>query len=94
MNLENYFAIIITFFYSIWWIITFVGFIPTMKDLWNKKPSANISTYVVWTITTFFTSLYAIFILKDLVFIIVVNLQLLACLLVLILRIRLKYISK
>jgi len=65
-----------------------------MKDLWNKKPSANISTYVVWTITTFFTSLYAIFILKDLVFIIVVNLQLLACLLVLILRIRLKYISK
>lgn len=62
-----------------------------MRDLWNKKPSANITTYIVRTATTLFTSLYGIFILKDMIFIVVINLQLLACLLVLILRIRLKY---
>lgn len=81
----------LTFLYWIWWIVTFAWFIPTMIDLWNKKPSANIVTYIVWTTTTFITSLYGLFILKNLVFNIVINLQLLACLTVLILRIRLKY---
>ena len=93
-NMENYFITALTFLYSIGGIVTFLGFFPTMKDLWQKKPSANTSTYIVWTITTFFTSLYGIFILKDLVFIAVINLQLLACLIVLILRIRLTYIQK
>jgi hypothetical protein len=89
--MEQYFIYILTFLYSIWGVVTFIWFVPTMKDLLNRKPSANITTYIVWTITTFFTSLYGIFILKDLVFIIVINLQLLACLIVLILRIRLNY---
>ncbi len=88
--MESYFITILTFLYSIGWIITFLGFFPTMKDLRQEKPSANISTYLIRTTTTLLTSLYWIFVLKDLVFIIVINLQLLACLLVLILRIRLK----
>lgn len=84
------FVTIITFLYSIGGIVTFSGFIPTMKDLWNNKPSANVHTYYIWTLTTFFTSLYAIFVVKDLVFSIVINLQLIACLIVLILALRLK----
>lgn len=91
--MENYFIIILTFLYSIGWIVTFLWFLPTMRDLYNKKPSANISTYIVWWITTFITSLYGIFILKDLVFIIVINLQLLATIMVLVLRVRLSLLK-
>lgn len=78
--------------YGICGIITFAGFIPTMIDLWKKKPSANISTYIVWTTTMFFTTLYAFFINGDLMFIGVAGAQLLACFIVLILRIRLNHI--
>lgn len=92
--MEKYFIITLTFIYGIGGIVTFLGFIPTMKDLWQNKPSANISTYIIWTLTTFFTSLYAIFIIKDIAFIVVINLQLLACLIVLVLRWRLKYLTK
>ena len=84
---------LLTLIYGVCGIVTFVGFIPTMTDLWNKKPSANIPTYITWTTTMFFTTLYAVFINKDLVFIGVAGAQLLACLIVLILRIRLKYIK-
>ncbi|HLD08012.1 MAG TPA: hypothetical protein VJB60_03025 [Candidatus Peribacterales bacterium] len=70
-------------------IVTFLGFIPTIRDLWHRKPSANIATYWAWTTTTFITSLYGFFILHNLVFNIVINLQLLACVIVLILRLRL-----
>jgi len=92
--MEKYFIYTITFFYSIGGLVTFAGFFPTMKDLWKGKPSANIYTYIIWTATTFFTSLYAIFVVKDLVFSLVVNLQLAACLIVLILRMRLKIKKK
>ena len=88
------FIYILTTIYAICGIVTFAGFIPTMIDLWKKKPSANISTYIIWTTTMFFTTLYALFINKDLVFIGVASAQLLACLAVLLLRIRLNYIAK
>jgi hypothetical protein len=48
-------------------------------------------TYIVWTSTTIVTSLYWLFILQNLIFNIVINLQVLACLIILILRLRLKY---
>lgn len=86
--------IVIVSLYSLGGIMTFIGFIPTMLDLWSGKPSANISTYLVWTATTLFTSLYALFVVKDMVFIVVINLQLLACILVLCFRIRLGYMKK
>ena len=75
-------------------IITFLGFIPTMNDILKKKPSANITTYIIRTSTTAVTSLYGLFILWDLVFNIVINLQLFACLTILFLRIRLRYIAE
>lgn len=83
---------LLTLIYGICGIVTFAGFIPTMIDLWKKKPSANIPTYITWTTTMFFTTLYAVFINKDLVFIGVASAQLFACFIVLVLRIRLKYI--
>ena len=74
--------------------MTFTGFFPTMKDLWRGKPSANIYTYIIWALTTFITALYAMFVVKDLVFSVVINLQLAACLIVLILSLRLKLKKK
>ncbi len=88
--MKEYFLYILTFLYGIGGIITFSGFFPTIKDLLHKKPSANINTYAIWTTTTFVTSLYGFFILQNLIFNIVINLQLAACLTVLILRLRLK----
>jgi len=85
---------IITFLYSIGGIASFVGFFPTMKDLWKGKPSANVHTYFIWALTAFVTSLYAIFVVKDLVFSLVINLQLAACIIVLLLRLRLKLKKK
>ncbi len=92
--MEQYFIYTLTFLYSIGGLVTFAGFFPTMKDLWKGKPSANVYTYTIWTSTTFITSLYAIFVVKDLVFSLVINLQLAACLTVLILRLRLKLKNK
>ena len=85
------FITVLTAVYSVAGIITFLGFMPTMKDLWYQKPSANVQTYIVWTFTTLVTSLYGFFILQDLVFNVVINLQLLACVIVLFLRIRLSF---
>ena len=83
------FLTILTVLYGVGGIVTFAGFFPTIRDLWLKKPSANIWTYVIWSTTTFLTSLYGLFILKNVVFDIVINLQLIACVVVLVLRVRL-----
>jgi len=85
---------ILTFLYGLGGIITFIGYFPTIKDLWNKKASANVHTYLIWTITMFVTSLYGFFIIKDLIFILVVNLQFTACAFILILSLKLKYLKK
>ena len=92
--MEQSFIYIITFLYSIGGLVTFAGFFPTMRDLWKGYPSANINTYIIWGLTTFVTSLYAIFVVKDLVFSLVITLQLAACIIVLILRLRLKIKKK
>jgi len=81
---------VLTVLYGISGLVTFAGFFPTMIDLWKGKPSANISTYIVWTVTTLTASVYGFFVFNDLMFNIIINLQLLACIIVLILRIRLK----
>lgn len=84
----------ITFLYGLGGIATFVGFFSTIIDLWRGKPSANIATYWTWTATTFITSLYGFFILQNLIFNIVINLQLCACVTVLALRINLAMTSR
>ena len=92
MNIS--FFSVLTFFYAMGGIITFIGFVPTIVDLWKKKPSANITTYLLWIFTASITLLYGIFILKDRVFIIMNSLQLLAFTIILVLSIRLRFATK
>ncbi|TSC58106.1 MAG: hypothetical protein Greene041619_795 [Candidatus Peregrinibacteria bacterium Greene0416_19] len=85
----TYFLSALAVAYGMGGIVTFIGFFPTIRDLWRGKPSANFMTYVIWTATTFITSVYGFFILKNLLFDVVINLQLAACIIILILRMRL-----
>ncbi len=87
--MQQTFLTILTVLYGASGIVTSAEFFPTILDLWGRKPSANASTYWIWTTTTLLTSLYAIFVVRDLVFSIVINFQLAACLITLILRLRL-----
>lgn len=71
-------------------LLTLVAYFPTMRDLHrHKKPSANISTYALWAISSGVGVLYGIFILKDTLFVIVTTAIFLANTLVLLLRLRL-----
>lgn len=92
--MNEFFINIITFFYGISGIISFIAYFPTIKDLLNEKASSNISTYFIWTFTTGIASLYGLLVLNNLMFNIVINLQFLACLIVLLLSIRLKINKK
>jgi hypothetical protein len=72
-------------------IIAFIAYFPTIKDIYyNKKACANISSYVLWTVTGCISFLYSLFILPDLLFRFVTGLNLIACMIVLILSIKLK----
>jgi hypothetical protein len=92
--MNDLFIKLLTVAYGAGGIVTFLGFMPTVRDLWNKKPSANTWTYIIWTTTTVLTSLYGFFVLQNLIFNIVINLQLAACTIVLILRVRLAIQTK
>ena len=87
--MQQTFLTVLTVLYAGSGIVTFAGFFPTIRDLWNKKPSANALTYFTWATTTLLTGLYAMFVVRDLVFSIVISLQLLACVIILALRLRL-----
>ncbi len=71
-------------------VIGTIAYWPTIKDVYSHKPSANVSSYLVWTLTTIITFLYAIFILPDPFFIFVSATNFVACTLILILRLRIK----
>jgi len=82
---------ILTISYAATGVIGLVGYWPTIKDLYHhNKPSANISSYLLWSSTGGISFLYAIFILQDLLLRIVSGMNFTACLIVLILSIRLK----
>ena len=81
----------LTISYAVVGVVGFIAYWPTIKDLYHhKKPSANIVSYMIWTITTGIAFLYSLFILPDLLFRIVSGINFGACALVLFLRIRLK----
>ena len=71
-------------------VIGLFAYWPTIKDLYRKKPSANIMSYVLWTLTSGIGFLYSIFILPDLLLRIIYGLNLGSCATVLILTIGLK----
>ncbi len=83
---------IIIFAYACTAVIATVGYIPTIKDLWlHKKKSANITSYVIWTVSSAISFLYAFFILPDLLFQIVSGLGFFSCAVILVLSLVLKY---
>ena len=71
-------------------VIGIIAYWPTIKDLYYKKPSANINSYALWTATSGIAFLYSLFILPDLLFRIVSGLNFGACALVLLLSINLR----
>ena len=71
-------------------IVGVVAYWPTIKDLWNKRPSANSRSCFVWVGTNGVTWLYGLFILKDIPFIFISSLYLIANTTVLFLRLRIK----
>ena len=85
---------IFTLLYSITGVIGFTAFFPTITDLLKGNPSANVRTYLVWSIITIFSFLYGLFVLKNFMFNLVIGSQLIGYMAVLILRLRLEYLKK
>lgn len=81
---------ILTISYGRAGIVSIIAYWPTIKDLYHKKASANISSYILWIIATGIAFLYSLFILPDLLFMLVSGMNFGACILVLFLRLRLK----
>jgi len=72
-------------------VIGVIAYWPTIKDLHvHKKPSANMASYGLWTLTTGITFLYSVFILPNPLFIFVSVMNFLMCALVLFLSVILK----
>ena len=89
--MTNFFSQLLIIAYACVGIIVAIGYLPTIKDLWiHKKKSANITSYIIWTITTGIAFLYSLFILPDLLFRIVSGLNFVCCSVILLLSIRLK----
>lgn len=78
------------FAYACVGVFAAIGYWPTIRDLYHhKKPSANITSYILWTATSGIAFLYSIFILPDLLFRIVSGINFLSCGTILILSISL-----
>ncbi len=89
--MQELFLQLLRFAYGAVGLITFIAYFPTIKDLYvYKKPSANISSYILWTTTSGIALLYGLFILSDMLFISVSAVSFFACAIVLVLSIRLK----
>lgn len=72
-------------------VVDILAYLPTIKDLYkHKKPSANVTSYWLWTTTTGTGFLYSLFILPDLLFRLVSGAMFLSNLLILVLIIRLQ----
>ena len=71
-------------------VIGIIAYWPTIRDLYRKKPSANINSYILWTATSGIGFLYSLFILSDLLLRIISGLYLGANALVLLLGIKLR----
>lgn len=72
-------------------ILALIGYWPTIKDLYyNKVPSANLSSYIIWTICSGTAFLYSIFVLQDILFRFVSGTGFLACTVILVLILSLR----
>jgi hypothetical protein len=81
----------LSFAYAGGGLICLIAYYPTIRDLYFRgKASANTATYFLWTLTSFISFLYSLFILSDQLFRTMALLNLGACILVLFLSIRLR----
>ncbi|MFA5173728.1 MAG: hypothetical protein WC438_00940 [Candidatus Pacearchaeota archaeon] len=87
----NLLLTIISFLYAGTGIVAIIGYLPTIKDLLYKKQSANINSYVIWSIVSTITFLYALLVISDLLLELITGLILISNVLILILTLRLKY---
>jgi len=77
--------------YGLVGIVTLIAYVPTIKDLCiHKKPSANITSYAIWTVTSGISFMYGLFILQDFLFKMVSGIGFGACATVLVLSLMLK----
>ncbi len=90
--MEGIFLQLMTIAYASVGVLSKIGYWPTIKDLyWHKKPSANINTYALWTMTTAVVLLYAALIIDNFWFRVVAVLDFMFCLTILSLSLHLKY---
>ena len=85
----NLILIIISFLYAGTGIIAIVGYVPTIKDLLRKKKSANIHSYIIWTLCSGVSFLYALLVISDLLLEIMTGLNFASCAIILLLALRL-----
>lgn len=77
--------------YGLTGVVGVLAYWPTIVDLYHhKKPSANVSSYLLWTLTGAIAFLYSLFILPDLLFQIVSGLNFFCCALIFFLAIGLR----
>ncbi|MCX6758321.1 MAG: hypothetical protein NTX14_01275 [Candidatus Nealsonbacteria bacterium] len=77
--------------YGVTGFVALLAYFPTMVDLYvHKKPSANIVSYVIWTVVSGIAFLYGLFILNDFLFRMVSGIEFGACAIVLFLSLRLR----
>jgi len=75
-------------------VVAALAYLPTIRDLFQRKLSANVASYSLWTTTSGVTFLYSLFILPDFLFRIVSGVNFGSCAVVLLLCANLKYRGK
>jgi hypothetical protein len=89
--MKEVFLQVVVFAYAIVGVIGLVGYWPTIKDLhFHKKASANLTSYLIWSLASGIGFLYSMVILPDLLLRLVSGLNFGACALILLLTINLK----
>lgn len=86
----NLITTIISFLYAITGIVVFFGYLPTIRDLSKKKKSANIHSYLIWTVCAGISFLYALIVISDFLLELMTGLNFLACATILVMAIKLK----
>ncbi len=81
---------IITVLYAGTGVVAAIGYLPTLRDLFNHVKSANVNSYLIWTCTSLVAFLYATLIISDLLLEIVTGVNLLFCALILFLSLKIK----
>jgi large-conductance mechanosensitive channel len=80
---------LITFLYVCAGVVSTTGYFPTIKDLLQKKKTANIKSYLIWTICTAITLAYATFVVSDIFFIIMAAAAFTLCATILVISLKL-----